>query len=235
MGDLPSSREALDAALTVAPERSDLRYQRAVTIEEQGLTEEAEAQYAELAERDVPERGDSQFRLGYLKLQRADYAGAAECLRACLVERPAWSAAELNLALAYWKLGKYSESQDVLLELLKREPGNVEAVRGMSANALDQKDTANALRWHLCLRELGDRSPEVLQNTAILYQQSGEIDSAIRTYREAIAAKPDFAEALLNLGHALQSAGDDKGARDSWVRALELKPELARGYFMNRE
>ncbi len=94
---------------------------------------------------------------------------------------------------------------------------------------------AGALKWHLSLQELGDRSPEVLQNTAILYQQAGDFGSAIRTYREAIAAKPDFAEALLNLGHALQSAGDNKGARDSWVRALELKPELARGYFLTRE
>ncbi|HEY1757306.1 MAG TPA: tetratricopeptide repeat protein [Bryobacteraceae bacterium] len=235
MGDLQGSRHALDCALAVAPERTDLRYQRAVVVEEQGLADEAEPMYADLADRDAPEREDAQFRLGYLKLQRDDYAGAADCLRACLQKRPEWSAAELNLALAYWKLGQYSQSQDVLLELLRREPGNVEAVRGMSANALEQKDTSNALRWHLCLQELGDRSPEVLQNTAILYQQSGDVDSAIRTYREAIAVKPDFAEALLNLGHALEAAGDHKNARDSWVRALELKPELARGYFLSRD
>jgi protein O-GlcNAc transferase len=235
MGDLQGSCRALDAALAVAPERTDLRYQRAVAIEERGLTEEAEALFAELAERISPERDEAQFRLGYLKLQRGDYPGAADCLRGCLQRRPAWSAAELNLALAYWKLGQYSLSQEVLLELLKREPTNLEAVRGMSANALEQKDTANALRWHLNLQELGDRSPEVLQNTAILYQQTGEIDNAIRAYRQAIAAKPDFAEALLNLGHALEAAGDHKGARESWVRALEIKPELARGYFLSLE
>jgi protein O-GlcNAc transferase len=235
MGDLQSSRQALEAALAVAPERTDLRYQRAVAIEEQGLAEEAESQYVDLSERGAPESQDALFRLGYLKLQRGDYAGAMECLRTCVQQRPGWSAAELNLALAYWRLGQHSLSQDVLLELLKREPGNVEAVRGMSANALEQKDTANALRWHLCLQELGERSPEVLQNTAILYQQAGDIDSAIRTYREALSAKPDFAEALLNLGHAQQAAGDHHGARDSWVRALELKPDLARGYFLGRE
>ena len=139
----------------------------------------------------------------------------------------------MNLALAYWKLGKHSASQDTLLELLKREPGNVEAVRGMAANALEQGDTANALRWHLCLEELGDHSPQVLQNTAILYQQAGELDSAIRCYREAIAAQPDFAEAQLNLGHALEASGDHAGAREAWVRALELKPELAHGYFLS--
>jgi tetratricopeptide (TPR) repeat protein len=234
MGDLQPSRQALEAALAVAPERTDLRYLRAAVIEEQGLAEEAEAAFAELAARDSPDRDEAQFRQGYLKLQRGDYAGCVECLRACLERRPAWSAAELNLALAYWKLGRHSQSQEVLLELLRREPGNLEAVRGMSANALEQKDTANALRWHLCLQELGERSPEVLQNIAILYQQTGDLGGAIRGYQEVLAAKPDFAEALLNLGHAQQASGDLASARDSWVRALELKPELARGYFLSR-
>lgn len=235
MGDLQASRQALEAALAVAPERTDLRYQRAVTIEEQGQIDQAEALFGELAEKDSPEFENAQFRCGYLKLQRGDHQGAAECLLGCLKKRPEWSSAELNLALAYWKLGKFSESQDVLVDLLKREPGNLEAVRGMSANALEQQDTTNALRWHLCLQQLGDRSPEVLQNTAILYQKTGELDDAIRTYREAIAGKPDFAEALLNLGHALEASGDHGGARDAWVRALEIKPELARGYFLSGE
>lgn len=233
MGDLQGSRQALEAALAVAPERTDLRYQRAVAIEEQGSAEEAERLYAELAEKDCPEFENAQFRCGYLRLQRGDYEGAAESLQACVKKRPGWSGAELNLALAYWKLGKYGASQDVLVELLKREPGNVEAARGMAANALEQNDTAGALRWHLCLQELGQQTPEVLQNTAILYQQSGDQESAIRTYREAIAAKPDFAEALLNLGHALEASGDHAGAREAWVKALELKPELAAGYFLS--
>ena len=162
MGDLAASRQALEAALVVAPERTDLRYQRAVAIEEQGFLDQAEALYGELAEKECPEFENAQFRGGYLKLQRGDYQGAANCLQACLQKRPAWSGAELNLALAYWKLGKFAESQDVLVELLRREPGNLEAVRGMSANALQQQDTADALRWHLRLQELGDRSAEAL-------------------------------------------------------------------------
>ena len=234
MGDLEGSRQALEAALALAPERTDLRYQRAVTIEEQGFPDQAEALYTELAEKDCPEFEHAQFRCGYLKLQRGDYQGAADCMLACLKKHPGWSGAELNLALAYWKLGKHGESRDVLVELLKREPGNLEAARGMAANALEQNDAASGLRWHLCLQELGDRSAEVLQNTAILYQESGDLESAIRSYREAIAAKPDFAEAQLNLGHALEASGDHAGARQAWVRALELKPELAAGYFLNQ-
>ena len=55
--------------------------------------------------------------------------------------------------------------------------------------------------------------------------------SAIRLYREAISQRPNFAEALLNLGHALKSQGQADEARTCWKQALDVKPELAQGYF----
>ncbi len=53
----------------------------------------------------------------------------------------------------------------------------------------------------------------------------------MKFYRLALEARPDFAEARLNLGHALESLGQKDEARTCWVQALEVKPELARGYF----
>ncbi len=52
--------------------------------------------------------------------------------------------------------------------------------------------------------------------------------------REALAERPSFAEALLNLGHALKSQGQPDEARLCWHQALEAKPELAKGYFEQR-
>jgi tetratricopeptide (TPR) repeat protein len=42
---------------------------------------------------------------------------------------------------------------------------------------------------------------------------------------------PGFAEAHLNLGAALRSVGKEKEAVESIEKALELKPQLAKGYF----
>jgi tetratricopeptide (TPR) repeat protein len=64
-----------------------------------------------------------------------------------------------------------------------------------------------------------------------LLQKTGQLDDAIRLYREAIAQRPNFAEALLNLGHALKSQGAQDEARSCWKQALDFKPELATGYF----
>ncbi len=42
---------------------------------------------------------------------------------------------------------------------------------------------------------------------------------------------PQFPEALLNLGHALKAQGRAEEAKSCWRQALEMKPELAEGYF----
>ena len=65
----------------------------------------------------------------------------------------------------------------------------------------------------------------------MLLQRSGQIEDAIRLYHEALAERPNFAEALLNLGHALKAKGEVDEARNYWRQALEQKPELAVGYF----
>jgi tetratricopeptide (TPR) repeat protein len=81
------------------------------------------------------------------------------------------------------------------------------------------------------LIEAGVTTSEVLYNTGLLSQQLNHPEDAARFYRQALEARPDFAEARLNLGHALESLGQKEEARTCWVQALEVKPELARGYF----
>jgi tetratricopeptide (TPR) repeat protein len=56
-------------------------------------------------------------------------------------------------------------------------------------------------------------------------------EDAARSYRRATQDKPDFAEAFLNLGHALHALGLEDQARGCWQQAVEAKPELAGKYF----
>jgi len=64
-----------------------------------------------------------------------------------------------------------------------------------------------------------------------LLQKSGQLDDAVRLYKEALQERPQFPEALLNLGHVLKNQGRQDEARTCWKQALEQKPELAQGYF----
>ena len=59
----------------------------------------------------------------------------------------------------------------------------------------------------------------------------GQTQDAVGFYQLALQSDPQFAEALLNLGHALMSMGQEEEARSHWRRAIREKPELAQTYF----
>jgi tetratricopeptide (TPR) repeat protein len=146
-------------------------------------------------------------------------------------KRPNWREAEINLAMAHWKLKEYDAARTVLSQLLEREPDCIEAVRGLAAVALDRDYTEEALGYHQRLQEFGEKSPEILYNSGLLSYRLGRHEEAAALYRAALNEQPEFPEALLNLGHVLKALGRDDQARSYWTLAIEAKPELAVGYF----
>lgn len=229
MGDNAAARVSLDRALRLAPQRIDVRYHIGQLAERQGMGQEAASVYEGVLAED-PKHLGARFRLGFGKLERGDYPGAAQCFEACLAERPHWPEAEINLSLAYSKLNRMEEAQAILERLLAREPGSMDALRGAAAISV-ANTPQNSIEKLQKLREAGDCSPEVLFNAGVLHQQAGQWKEAIASYREALAANPQFAEALVNLGHSLLASDDPKAARESWAAAVEIKPQLARGYY----
>jgi protein O-GlcNAc transferase len=78
---------------------------------------------------------------------------------------------------------------------------------------------------------MGERTSELLYNTGLLLQKNGQNEKAVPLYEEALGCTPDFPEALLNLGIALQALGREPEARVHWRKAIEADPALAHGYF----
>ena len=84
---------------------------------------------------------------------------------------------------------------------------------------------------HRKLIELGERSPELYYNAALICQKRGQLEDAVSYYQQALQEHPQFAEALLNLGHAMMALGQEEEARTCWRRAIREKPEQAHDYF----
>ena len=133
--------------------------------------------------------------------------------------------------MAYWKINEHDNAREVLTRLVEREPECIEAVRGLAAIAIDRNCTEEALTYHQRLQEFGEKTPEVLYNSALLSFKLGKNEQAAAFYRAALQERPEFPEALLNLGHVLKALGRDDQARSYWTLAIEAKPELAVGYF----
>jgi tetratricopeptide (TPR) repeat protein len=67
--------------------------------------------------------------------------------------------------------------------------------------------------------------PDALLKHAVALHQSGDLDGAIRTYREYLTAQPDSLQARSNLGAALARAGRYDEAIAEYDRALSKSPD----------
>jgi len=69
----------------------------------------AERYYRQVLDRS-PKEEEARFRMGYLRLQREDYRGAAEAFEGCLKYRPAWPEAHANLGRLLALQGKPADA-----------------------------------------------------------------------------------------------------------------------------
>jgi tetratricopeptide (TPR) repeat protein len=59
----------------------------------------------------------------------------------------------------------------------------------------------------------------------------GDLDAAIKSYKEALKIKPDYAEAYINIGNVLKDKGDLDAAIESYKRAIVIKSDYAEAHY----
>ena len=58
-----------------------------------------------------------------------------------------------------------------------------------------------------------------------MFNDQGKLDEAVAQYQRALALKPDFAEAYLNMGATLKELGQLADVEASYKRVLDIDPE----------
>lgn len=76
-----------------------------------------------------------------------------------------------------------------------------------------------------------EKTAENLYQLATSQLEQGNLSAAIASYQQAIALKPDYAEAYSKLGIALREQKQLKAAVESFQQALRLNPELVEAYY----
>ncbi len=73
---------------------------------------------------------------------------------------------------------------------------------------------------------------DALYNEGLAAMQKGDFASAVTKFQQALAEKPDFAEAHNNLAFSLRKEGKGKFAEalQHYNKALEINPRLAQAY-----
>jgi len=131
---------------------------------------------------------------------------------------------EVTLRAATFDPSYYAAATEAYAHVLKIDPENLTALRGVGNIDFDQRkpDAAIAAYEHYLSKKPDD--PDVRTDLGTMLLASGAADSAIAQFKRVIEAHPDFFEAQFNLGVAY-GGSNPAAAREALNHALKLAPD----------
>ncbi|MES2255721.1 MAG: tetratricopeptide repeat protein [Pseudomonadota bacterium] len=136
----------------------------------------------------------------------------------------------LKDAFALHTKGKFAEAERAYADVLRREPGNFQALHLCGVLALQRGQTQRAVELLRESLKLEPRQPLAYRDLGNGLQQIERFAEALDSYDKALALKPDLADIHNNRAIALASLGRREEALESYGRAVALKPDYAQAY-----
>lgn len=213
-------KEALQLLTAIEKEHPDVpfvHYAAAKALYGLSSWDEAESQLqAELQL--SPNSSESYVLLAKLKLRRNDGTAAMQMARKAETLSP-----------------RDPEVHRVLSEALEAE--------GMQAEADRELGIAKSLGWKPSSEELGPMASSVtdaidepelkqLQQKALSERQSGDLDNAVATFKQALAIQPDWAEGVLNLATIYYGKQEYQDALGLARRLIKIQPNTGATWAM---
>jgi tetratricopeptide (TPR) repeat protein len=109
--------------------------------------------------------------------------------------------------------------------ILEALPQSQEAAARLGRLAWEAREYATAASL-LERATTGEAPASVWFDLGLVRQDLRNHAEAAKAYRKALDIKPDYAEAALNLGTALQESGDLDGAMRAYARAYQFRPNM---------
>ncbi|MBV8771825.1 MAG: tetratricopeptide repeat protein [Deltaproteobacteria bacterium] len=119
----------------------------------------------------------------------------------------------------------YPRAANAYAHVLKLDPDNLDALRGIGNIDFDQHkyDQAIAAYEHYLSKRPDD--PEVRTDLGTMLLSSGAADQAVLQYQKVLEAHPNFFEASFNLGIAYGQMHELEAARKAFAKAKMLAPD----------
>ena len=125
-------------------------------------------------------------------------------------------------------------------EVLKSDPDNAAACRGMGFVSLQRRDFEQAREFFERAAKADPRDPRVHYYAGVLMNMrsfTGEPDpeAVVNELKTAVTLDPNFADAYIQLAYAERRTGDIPGALASAKKAIDLNPTNVSYYFIVAE
>jgi len=215
----------LQSAQARHPDDPDVAYERFMLELETGQVADTEAALAELEKR-AP--GDIRVWRARARLfsRQGKFKEAAEVLGRLVRERPSWKNF-WSIASVEIDLGDAEGARRHLDHLLELSPGNPRGLALLAELEWLMGDPMKAARIYQGLLE-ARVTRQNLTNLGWSLLLAGEYSSSADAYRKALELEPDHLNSRLNLGIALEGAGDTEAGRRLFREVLERAEQLER-------
>jgi predicted O-linked N-acetylglucosamine transferase (SPINDLY family) len=138
---------------------------------------------------------------------------------------PAAIHAKTASAQAYLALGKPSQAELILKELLAFSPDDLQALELAAKCSLQSGNIDTATTYLLYMLSLRPGDPFATTELAEIALKTGDSDSALQILSSALNANPKSHEILFQLARFYQSGGRLYQAIDYYQQSMELAPE----------
>jgi tetratricopeptide (TPR) repeat protein len=178
--------------------------------------------------------------LGVIAHSRGNFVVAERHFERALAINPRYTEAALNLAVTYNDRGKYKEAREIYKRIQGKPTGTVTQLdpfaRGKLANMhadLGQA-YADAGLPHEAIGEydkavaLCPQFADLRTKLAGLLREVNNLSAAREHYEAAIAARPNYVPAHIQLGATLLALGLPDSAEEQWKKVIELEPDNSR-------
>lgn len=174
-----------------------------------------------------PQSASSYLSLGIALRSGGDADGAASAFHQALNLDPHLSSAWLEAGLMADEKGSLEEARADFQKAVEADPKSNPA-RLELASILFRKGDFEAVKTQLeAILRLDPADANALNGVGLLELQAGKLQEAAESFRRAIASKPRFPEAQMNLANALSELRDWPGAHKAYQLALEEQPDDA--------
>jgi tetratricopeptide (TPR) repeat protein len=218
-------------SLRAAPQANP--YQTAISLQQQGKLAEA-AEAWKTSAKEHPSDPFPLAELGLLESRQEHYSQAVAYYREAMALNASMPGLRLNMGLALFKTGKYQETIDLYLPLLKNQtPSSPESQRltvlvGMAYFGLGQY--AAAIPY---LSQASSSDPQNLPLLLTLAHScllSKQYQCVLDSYHQLVAKNAESAEADMLVGEALDEK-DPVGATHEFRSAIAANPKEPNAHF----
>lgn len=222
LGENRKAREELTLILKMYPKSNDARFQLAGLDAVEGRYSDAEAGYRTLLEANDPRALPGMMEL---KVAQGQWDQAIKIGEDQLRQSPDQLEYRRALGIIYFRMGKYPEAAAEFQKLIDKNPKSVELYVRIGEAKKYGKDFKGAVEALKKARELDPNNAVPCLDLAMVYEQTGRMDEARKSYEDVIKLQPDNPEALNNLAYLKADDGVDLDQALAYAqRAREKRP-----------